>query len=132
MYTSKLLSKTTFASLIFLLILSSCKKQDIQPQANQNLLISGDDEVSLVRESTNMKLTLRPGPATGQDVYVDKEKWLQSSNLNYVNELSIVYWTIDGNYYHSKTYIRFDSPLKIPASSTIARAKLYLYGLSSS
>jgi len=123
MSTLKKVARIILAPLMLLFIIPSCEKQ-----ANQNLTqISGDDEVSLSQDASNLKLTLRPGPNTGQDVYVAQQDGVSSGNVNYVPELSISEWTVGGAAYHTAAYIRFDSLRKIPTTATVVSAKLYLY-----
>lgn len=117
--------------LLTLIIFSSCTKKNIS-NPSTSLSSSTSDEVSLSNQGFNIKLTLRPGPNSGQDVYVDKELGVRSHNLNYVPELNANAWTIDGNPYNSGSYIRFDSLVIVPTSTSIISAKLYLFGLSSS
>jgi len=107
-------------------IFSGCKKSEIQkPSANSN-------EVSLSEQNSAFTLTIRPGRNEGDDVYVVKQQGVESGNVNYVPELSIASWTVNGAPYTSGSLIKFDDLSKVPQSSTVLSAKLHLYGLSSS
>ena len=129
------LMKQTNILILFLTLnvfaFTGCRKSAIQ-KSSRNLSVNSAGEVSLLKESGISTLTLRPGPGTGQDAYVAEERNTESINVNYVPELSIASWTIDGQLYRAASYIRFDSLVEVPASSTVVSAKLYLYGLSSS
>jgi hypothetical protein len=122
-------ARTILITLSILFIVSSCKKQDIQPQFfNQNLTqVSSDDEVSFSKEGENTRLTLRPGPGKSQDVYVGQRDGIDLGSESWVPELTIDAWTDGGDPLFCSAYIRFDSLSKIPVSSTVKSAKLYLY-----
>ncbi|MEP6683073.1 MAG: DNRLRE domain-containing protein [Parafilimonas sp.] len=130
---AKLIANSFVVISIFATIFSACEKTDLQkPNStvlNQSL---NSDEISFSKEASNLKLTLRPGPKHGQDVYFDKDQGVESDNLNYVPELCANSWTINGSLYRSGFYIRFDSLMLVPSGSHVVSAKLYLYGLSNS
>ena len=124
-------ASTIGTCMLFLIAFTGCKKSDLQKPA-LSLNQTASDEVSFSTEGTNSKLSLRPGPKSGQDVYTDKEAGVRSDNVNYVPELCANAWTINGNRYGSGFYIRFDSLSLIAQSAHVVSAKLYLYGLSNS
>ncbi len=120
--------------LIFVLALFafvSCQKSDIQ-KPTDNLSKSSTDEVSLSKNGDVFTLSLIPGKSKGQDVYVVEQAGVESGNVNYVPELSISSWTVDGAPYTSGSLIRFVNLNKVPSSSKVLSAQLHLYGLSSS
>lgn len=116
-------------------ICSACKK-NIQSTSPQNeAQISSDDEVSLSTEGSNLKLTLRPGPNSGQDanvLYFEGHTDQMNANFNYQNELETVAWTDGGYNVIRRSLIRFDSLAKVPTTATVVSAELYLYGLNTS
>ncbi len=109
-----------------ILIFSGCKKSEIQKLSSSN-----SDEISLSQNNSVFTLSLKPGK-NGQDVYVAKETGVESDNVNYVPELSIASWTIDGNLYTAGTYIRFNALAKVPQTAKVLSAELHLYSLTSS
>jgi hypothetical protein len=113
-------------------ILFSCQKDILHQSTSNGLSSVNSSEVSFSREGVGQTLTLRPDAATGQDVYVDKQKGVKTGNLNYVPELNANAWTINGTKYGSGFFIRFDGLSAIGTNSTVTNAQLYLYGLSSS
>jgi hypothetical protein len=116
------------------LFLFSCQKEKISTPQLQAILTEENSDASVFKydEGGITKLVLRPCAADGQDVYVDKLGTLPSGNTNYVPELPINNWTNGGIPLNTRSFIRFDSLLLVPASATVVSAKLYLYGLSSS
>jgi len=130
---TKLIAHAFVISLGLATVFSSCEKTDLQkPGATGLSQASTSDEISFSKEASNLKLTLRPGPKHGQDVYFDKDQGVESNNLNYVPELCANSWTINGSLYRSGFYIRFDSISLVPSGSHVVSAKLYLYGLPNS
>jgi hypothetical protein len=132
-FKPKLIMKQIKALILFCTLLAfvSCQKSDIQKPAD-NLSINSTDEVSLSQEGYLFTLSLRPGPMKGSDVYVVQQQGVKSGNTNYVPELSISSWTVDGAPYTSASLLKFDNLNKIPQSSKVLSAELHLYGLSSS
>ena len=107
----------------------SCQKS-ITHSSNEP--ISNSDEISLAKNDAFFTLSLRPGQKNSQDVYVAEETGVESGNVNYVPELSIASWTVNGNLYTAGSYIRFDDLIKVPQSAKIVSAELHLYSLHSS
>jgi len=110
----------------------SCKKDSVSTQQAQLTEETSDASVFRSVENGNNKLILRPGPKNGQDVYLDKLDGQISNNENYVAELPIVEWTVNGVPYHERTFIKFKDISLLPTNAQIVSAKLYLYGMSSS
>jgi hypothetical protein len=83
-------------------------------------------------------LVLRPDSTTGQDSHVaklDHNANDGNTNLNFTHELVIARWSLSWANYDTATYrsyIRFDSLARIPATATVSSAPLYLYGESTS
>ncbi len=124
--------KNTFSILfsLFFFFLLGCQKSVVKHSSgasNEN-----SDEISLSESNAIFTLSLRPGQKNSQDVYVAKETDVESDNVNYVPELSIASWTINGNLYTAGSYIRFDELIKVPQSAKIISAELHLYSLPSS
>jgi hypothetical protein len=125
--------KQTKALILFcsLLVFVSCQKSNIQKPAS-NLSVNSTNEVSLSQNGDVFTLSLKPGPKGGQDVYVVQQEGVESGNTNYVPELSISSWTVDGAPYTSASLLKFVNLNKIPESSKVLSAELHLYGLSAS
>src|SRR5258706_8438501 len=86
----------------------------------------------------NYSFSIRPDGTNGQDSWVSKLDNHPADggvNLNGTHELVIARWSFQANNYDSasqRTYIRFDSLSKVPATATLQSAVLYLYGESTS
>jgi len=119
-----------YTCLSFIILFTACEKKDVEPILTKSNL--NTDETLLLQEGINIKLSLRPQPQNGQDVYVDKEVGVTSTNVNNVPELCASAWTINGNLYGAGFYIRFDSLKLIPSNAHVLSARLFLYGLSNS
>jgi hypothetical protein len=117
-----------------LLSVASCIKREIPIPPPPP---SGNDS-SVTVNDTDAALILRPDSTTGQDAYVSKlDNWPGDGNdtLNWTHEIVMSRWSLSQYNYDSATqrsYIRFDSLAKIPATATVTSAVLYLYGESSS
>ncbi len=122
--------KSLIILFFFFAIISSCKKSDIYQPSNTSA--TNSKEVSLLKDGSVFTLSIRPGQKNSQDVYVVEEAGTKSGNVNYVPELSIASWTVNGNLYTSGCYIRFDELTKVPQSAKVISAELHLYSLPSS
>ncbi len=85
---------------------------------------------SLAGDTTT--LSLQPGPNDGQDAYVNTLKGTPSysqANYNFLPEIGVSAWTIQGAPLKERTYINFTGLRALPRSAKIVSATLYLYGL---
>lgn len=85
-------------------------------------------------EPTTKTVTFQPGLKDGNDVTANFDAGRSQSaaeNGNGLPELAIYEWTNGGNLVEGHGFISFDLS-SIPAGSTIASARLYLYGASNS
>jgi len=126
--------------LALLLIFASCKKENVNPQPETTFNINDvtdTDPSGLYYDNAKgyYKLVLQPGPADGQDAWID---WNESDpiyangNSGSLDQFKVLGWTIDGTLTLSRTLIKFDSLSKIPSNATVLGAKMFLYGLESS
>jgi hypothetical protein len=120
-------------SLVVPIFLFSCKKE-----SNTVSLPGSSSELSQSVDATGITtLLIKPGPNNGQDTYVSKIDDNPDDgnvNQNWTHEIAIGKWL---EYYSQspatwRGYIKFDSLSRVPSTSKIISAKLYLYGESSS
>jgi hypothetical protein len=118
--------------LLLILIFGSCKKDSVSiPQVRITEENSEESIFQAIEDGQN-QLTLRPGPQSGEDVYVDKLDGQVSNNENYVPELPFAEWTVGGVPYHERSFIKFTNLSLLPTNTQIVSAKLFLYGMTSS
>ncbi len=117
-------------------ILFSCKKETaVSADARSNSSLSEDASVISETVSGTTTLTLRPGLNDGQDTYVskiDNDANDGNGNLNYTHELVMSKYYYYGQLATVRSYIKFDSLVKIPSTAKILGAQLQLFGESSS
>lgn len=131
--------KTTITKLLipflaFSFLLFSCKKENSN-YAAKSTVVETDATVFKSLEGSILKLKLRPNTQNGQDAYVDhldSDPETGNHNQNYVPELPINKWTVNGDPISTRSYLRFDSLVLIPTNAKLISATLYLYGLSRS
>ncbi|NNV54322.1 DNRLRE domain-containing protein [Panacibacter sp. KCS-6] len=132
-------NSTYFSLLVFVSILvallNSCKKEAAENYATSVSAVNEESSVLLEMVAGANKLTLKPGVTDGQDTYVskiDNDPNDGNGNLNYLHELISSKFYYFGQLATQRSYIKFDSLNKVPATSKITSAILYLYGESSS
>ena len=122
----------------------SCQKEAANPasslQPTQSAL---NESVAEIPSSTfnvvdngdgTYTATLQPDASNGQDVHVENVYGGPNANENFNSdaELDMTAWTVNGNPIFLRSYLRFVDLAKIPSTSTVLSATLYLYGISSS
>lgn len=126
-------SKTFFAICFSGTILFGCKKE-----VNSNISKDADQlQSSVVSELAGgaTTITITPGPLDGQDTYVSKIDYDPNDgngNLNFTEELVMSKYYYYGQLATVRSYLKFDSLSKIPATAKIVGARLFLYGKTSS
>ena len=78
-------------------------------------------------------LTLQPGPADGQDAFVEVyagDATYITKNFNSVPELPVSAWTAGGQEFKQRVYLKFTGLSAIPPAAVITSARLSLYGLN--
>jgi hypothetical protein len=135
------IAKAITASIILLpVFFSSCKKDSINPTANNST--SSSDEISIndqpgVYKTTSgaTKLVLQPGDGTGEDAWIEyspSNPDYATHNSGAADEIRLLAWTDGGIPIYSRTLIKFTELSQIPTTSKVKKATLFLYGLSSS
>lgn len=133
---------STLKAIVFLLLtlpafFYSCKK-GVQP-VNSNISNVSSDKISETdapglykTSSANMKLVLQPGNNRGQDAWIEyspDNPDYATHNSGPIDQFKILAWTDGGVVILSRTLIRFTELQRIPSSSTIISAKIFLTGL---
>jgi len=133
---------------ILTIVFASCQKEATDKTAALQSIQNGTNKSTTaavqVQENSTFNVidngdgtftaTLQPDASNGQDVHVEKVYGGQNANenFNFDPELDMTAWTVNGNPIFLRSYLRFVDLAKIPSTSTILSATLYLYGLNSS
>ncbi|HRI19709.1 MAG TPA: DNRLRE domain-containing protein [Panacibacter sp.] len=130
---------TNFLSILSICIAAgfffSCKKETAVNNFVSSASVNNDASVVLEAVDGATRLTLKPGLTGGQDSYVskiDNDPNDGNTNLNFTHELVASKFYYYGQLATQRSYIKFDSLIKVPATAKIVSARLYLYGESSS
>jgi len=128
--------KNLFFVLLGTVLFSACKKEDLQPASTNSISsdnISDADEAGIYKTASgNTKLVLQPGPAAGQDSWVqwyEYDPTYADANSATSFEIKVESWTISGGVVNLREFIKFSRISEIPDTSHIISAKLFLYGL---
>lgn len=120
----------SFVALIFLF--SSCTKEVASTAPEPGIADKTSSTALTSVSGDTTTLILQPGADDGQDAYVN---FLQArasygqSNYNFLPEIGVSAWTIQGSPLKERTYINFTGLSALPKSAKILSATMYLYGL---
>lgn len=117
-------------------VFCSCKKE--MDSSKQSLPVSSEEALDSdqpgIYQTTagNYKLVLQPADDKGQDAWIEyspTNPGYADHQTGFADQFKIWTWTDGGTVIKARTLIRFDELSKIPSTSTIKNATMYLCGV---